>query len=73
MAKTKTTRHYIVRDKETNKPLALIDATSVAQARSHMSQKMHVVAYAEQKDMMEAVKAGIESEKAGPAEEDPAA
>jgi len=46
MPKTNSTRHYIVRDKDSGKPLALIDAATVAQARSHMSRKTHTVAYA---------------------------
>lgn len=61
----KTTRHYIVRDKTTGAPVALIEAANVGQARSHFSHRSHIVAYAEQKDVMQAVKAGIESEVAG--------
>lgn len=65
MAKPISTRHYIVRSKETGDPVALIDATSVAAARSHFVGRTYTVAYAEQKDMMLAIKAGIEPETAG--------
>lgn len=65
----KTTRHYIVRDKATDKPIALIEAGTVAQARNHFSNRSHSVAYAEQIDVMEATKAGIEPEVAGETEE----
>ncbi len=59
------TRHYIVRDKITMTPVALIEASSVAQARSHFAHSRHTVEYAEQLDLMSAIKAGIEPEKAG--------
>jgi len=65
MAKIPSTRHYIVRDKITKMPVALIEATSVAQARSHFAHSRHTVEYAEQFSLMAAVKAGIEPEKAG--------
>lgn len=65
MSKIPATRLYIVRDNIDNKPVALIDATSVAQARSHFSRRAHSVGYAEQADMVDAIKAGIEPEKAG--------
>lgn len=65
MTKTVSTRHYIVRSKETGDPIALIDAVSVASARSHFVSRTYTVAYAEQKDVMEAMKAGIEPQKAG--------
>jgi len=70
MAKIPSTRHYIVRDKITNTPVALIEAVSVAQARSHFAHSRHTVEYAEQLGLMAAVKAGIESEKAGEDEPD---
>jgi hypothetical protein len=62
--KPAATRLYIVLDNVDSKPVALIDATSVAQARSHFSRRAHSVKYAEQSDIMTAVKAGIEVEKA---------
>lgn len=65
MAKIPSTRHYIVRDKSTKAPVALIEATSVAQARAHFAHSRHTVEYAEQTALMQAVKAGIEPEKAG--------
>jgi len=65
MAKTISTRHYIVRSKETGDPIALIDAVSVAAARSHFVSRPYTVAYAEQGDVVAAIKAGIEPEKAG--------
>jgi hypothetical protein len=73
MAKTNSTRHYIVRSKDTGDPIALIDAPSVAAARSHFVSRTYTVAYAEQKDVMQAVKAGIEPEKAGDASDESAA
>jgi hypothetical protein len=69
MTKTAPTRHYIVRDKTTKAPVALIEATSVAQARSHFAHSRHTVEYAEQTALMQAVKAGIEPEKAGDTDE----
>lgn len=65
MAKTNLTRHYIVRDKANKAPVALIEASSVAQARSHFAHSRHTVEYAEQLDLMAAIKAGIDPEKAG--------
>jgi hypothetical protein len=75
MAKTRSTCHYIARekvasvDKETGKeyfkPIALIDAATKQQARAHLSHKTHSVEYATQKDLFEAAKAGLEPEKAG--------
>jgi hypothetical protein len=62
--KSASTRYYIVRDNSTGAPVALIDAASCAQARSHFSKRAHTVQYAEQPDLVEAVKAGIEPEKA---------
>lgn len=64
------TRHYIARDKSTGKPIAIIEAASVAQARSHLSKRSHDVVYADQVDLMDAIKAGIEPEKAGDAAEE---
>lgn len=64
MPKPTSTRHYIVRSKETGEPVAVIDATSAAAARSHFIGRTYTVAYAEQNDVMAAIKAGIEPEKA---------
>lgn len=65
MTKEKSTRLYIATDKGTGKPVALIEATSKAQSRAHLSQKLHNVEYASQSDIIAATKAGIEVEKAG--------
>lgn len=62
--KQPTTRLYVALDKTTARPVALIEATSAAQARSHLSRRTFDVRYAEQIDVLTAVKLSIEPEKA---------
>jgi hypothetical protein len=59
-----STRHYIVRNKAGD-AVALIEATSVAQSRSHFVHKNYTVALATSKDVIEACNEGIKEEKAG--------
>jgi hypothetical protein len=58
-------RVYVVIDRENGKPIALIETTSEAKARAHHSDKTVEVRYAEQKDMFEAAKEGVEIETPG--------
>jgi len=60
----KSTRLYLVTDKETNKPCALVEAQNVHQARSHVSRKYFDVRHASQRDCIDAAKGGIEEESA---------
>lgn len=59
-----STRHYIVRNKSGD-AVALIEATPVAQSRSHFVHKNYTVALATSKDVIEACNEGIKEEKAG--------
>lgn len=63
--KKTATRVYVVIDKETQKPIGLIEAISEAKARAHHSNKTVEVRYAEQKDVFDAAKEGVEIETAG--------
>ncbi len=58
------TRVYVVIDKKTEQPIALIEATNEPRARAHHSDKTVEVRYAEQADVFAAAKAGVEIEKA---------
>jgi tRNA(Ser,Leu) C12 N-acetylase TAN1 len=63
-SKPRATRVYIVIDRETTKPLALIDTVTEPAARKHHSNKTVEVRLASQKDMFDAAKAGVEIETA---------
>lgn len=63
-AKEPATRLYLVTDKATDKPCALVEAANVQQARSHVARKMYDVKFAEQFDCIAAAKAGVEVESA---------
>jgi hypothetical protein len=67
--KTRATRVYIVTDRATDKPLALIEAVTEPAARKHHSNKTVGVQLATQKMMFDAAKAGIEIEAATAADE----
>jgi hypothetical protein len=60
--KARATRVYIVVDRVSEKPLALIDTITEPAARKHYSNKTVSVKLATQKLMFEAAKAGIEIE-----------
>ena len=62
--KPRATRVYIVTDRATEKPLALIEAITEPAARKHHSNKTVGVQLATQKMMFDAAKAGIEIETA---------
>ena len=64
-SKPRAKRVYIVTDKLTGKPLALIDAVTEPAARKHHSDKTVNVCYADQKQIFDAAKDGIEIETAG--------
>lgn len=70
--KPRATRVYIVIDRGTEKPLALIDTVTEPAARKHHSNKTVEVRLASQKDMFDAAKAGIEIEVASNGEGDEA-
>lgn len=63
------TRLYVATDNVTKEPVALIRAGNASQAHRHLAQKKFTVAYAEQADIVKAVKAGIEEETAATADE----
>lgn len=62
--KPAATRVYVVIDKKTAQPIALIEAQNEPRARAHHSDKTVEVRYADQKTLFDAAKAGIEVEKA---------
>ena len=62
--KTRATRVYIVTDRATEKPLALIEAITEPAARKTHSNKTVSVRLATQRDMHDAAKSGIEIEVA---------
>ena len=64
--KPRATRVYIVIDRETDTPVALIDTVTEPAARKHYSNKTMEVRLASQKDMVAATKAGIDIEVAEP-------
>lgn len=68
--KTRATRVYIVTDRATDKPIALIEAITEPAARKHHSGKTVDVKLATQKAMFDAAKAGIEIETASAVEEE---
>lgn len=67
--KSRATRVYIVVDRVSEKPLALIDTITESAARKHWSNKTVDVKLATQKLMFEAARAGIEIEVATQIEE----
>lgn len=67
--KVRASRVYIVIDRASDKPLALIETVTEPAARKHHSNKTVAVRLATQKDMFEAARAGVEIDVAGPAEE----
>jgi hypothetical protein len=67
--KPRATRVYIVTDRTTDKPVALVEAVTEPAARKHHSSKTVDVKLATQKAMFDAAKAGIEIETASAAEE----
>lgn len=68
--KPRVTRVYIVTDRATDKPVALIETITEAAARKIHSDKTVDVKLATQKAMFDAAKAGIEIETATAAEEE---
>lgn len=60
--KKQATRVYVVIDRATGKPIALIDTTSEAKARAHHSDKTVEVRYADQKVLFDAAREGVEIE-----------
>ena len=62
--KNVSTRLYIVEDVITMAPIALVRATGVVQAERYIVNKKFDVRYAEQSDLIRAVKAGLEEESA---------
>lgn len=62
--KPAASRLYFACEKEGEKPLALIDTHSVAQARAYLSEKTTTIRYASQADIIVATKAGIVPESA---------
>ena len=67
--KPRATRVYIVTDRATDKPVALIETITEAAARKIHSDKTVNVRHASQKDMVAATKEGIEIEVETAAEE----
>jgi hypothetical protein len=67
--KPRATRIYIVTERGTEKPVALIETITEAAARKWHSDKTVNVRHASQKDMVAATKEGIEIEAATAAEE----
>lgn len=67
--KPRATRVYIVTDRATDKPVALVEAVTEPAARKHHSNKTVNVALATQKAMFDAARAGIEIETATAADE----
>lgn len=63
-AKPRATRMYIVREKATGKPVALINAQTVAQVRNHQAALSWDIGHASQSDVFEAAKAGLEPTEA---------
>lgn len=61
--KTPATRVYVVIDRESGDPVALVDCGNAAQADRHFMGRKYETRYAEQADMYKAAKAGIEVEK----------
>lgn len=53
-------RQYIVLSRDDGKPVALINAVSLAQTRNHIASEKFVIRYAEQGDVFAAAKAGLE-------------
>ena len=66
--KPRSSRIYVAYDK-TGTPIALVDATSVAQARAHLAINQWHIEYADQAALLAAYKAGIEPMKAGETQE----
>jgi hypothetical protein len=66
--KKSSTRVYVILDKETGKPVALIDCANGAQADRAFMAKKYETRYAEQADMFAAACAGIQIEKPAAAE-----
>ena len=66
--KPRSSRIYIAYDK-TGTPIALVDATSVAQARAHLAINQWRIEYADQAALLAAYKAGLEPMKAGEMQE----
>ena len=66
--KPRSSRLYVAYDK-TGTPIALVDATSVAQARAHLAINQWRIEYADQAALLAAYKAGIEPMKAGETQE----
>ena len=62
--KPRSSRLYVAYDK-TGAPIALVDATSVAQARAHLAINQWRIEYADQAALLAAYKAGLEPMKAG--------
>lgn len=69
--KPRATRVYIVTDRTTGNPLALIETITEAAARKWHSDKTVNVRYASQKDIVAATKEGIEIEAANSEEKSP--
>ena len=67
-SKPRSSRIYVAYDK-TGTPIALVDATSVAQARAHLAINQWRIEYADQAALLAAYKAGLEPMKAGEMQE----
>ena len=63
-SKPRSSRIYVAYDK-TGTPIALLDATSFAQARAHLAINQWRIEYADQAALLAAYKAGLEPMKAG--------
>lgn len=63
------TRMYVAIKRDTSEPAALIEAPNVQRALSHMARKTFAVRYAEQRDIVACVRAGVAPEQISVAEE----